>query len=155
MKKFRFFEKERVFTDWMDALDDYHLGGIPFPNAYDRPINSDLYNRTTLGELSHRVQEIVRDPEFIPAGYIRIPVNMVNRYDSKVIHIVRRRMQHRLYWRGYNQILIGEPDNPLLTIISGINIGGMMHILYEITTHNTPPQRYRVSVPLVNLQRRG
>ena len=123
----------------------------------DRIINNSLYGGFRIAELSDRVQEIVRDPEFIPAGYIQVPIpaNLVNRYDSKVIHIVRRRMQHRLYWRMYNQILIGEPGNPLLTIIEGINIGGMMHIDYEITTHNTTPQRYRVSVPLVNLQRRG
>ena len=123
----------------------------------DRTINPDLYSAVRFAELSDSVQEIVRNPEFIPASYIRvpIPVNLVNRYDSKVIHIVRRRMNHRLYWRGYNQILIGEPDNPLLTITCGVNIGGMMHISYEITTHNITPQRYRVSVPLVNLQRRG
>ncbi len=28
MKPFKFFQKERVFTDWMDMMDDYHLGGI-------------------------------------------------------------------------------------------------------------------------------
>ena len=27
-KFLQFTEKERVFTDWMDAFDDYHLGGI-------------------------------------------------------------------------------------------------------------------------------
>jgi hypothetical protein len=123
----------------------------------DRIINNSLYGAVRFAELSDRVQEIVRDPEFIPASYMEVPlpVNLLNAYDSKVIHIVRRRMQHRLYWRGYNQILIGEPGNPLLSITGGINIGGMMHISYEITTHNITPQRYRVSVPLVNLQRRG
>lgn len=30
MKDFKFFQKkpERVFTQWMDEMDDYHLGGI-------------------------------------------------------------------------------------------------------------------------------
>jgi ribosome modulation factor len=29
MKEFKFFQKEeRVFTQWMDEMDDYHLGGI-------------------------------------------------------------------------------------------------------------------------------
>ena len=28
MRTFKFFQKERVFTDWMDMMDDYHLGGI-------------------------------------------------------------------------------------------------------------------------------
>ena len=32
MRDFKFFKdnnKERVFTDYMDMMDDYHLGGIP------------------------------------------------------------------------------------------------------------------------------
>jgi hypothetical protein len=29
MKDFKFFQKkERVFSDWMNQMDDYHLGGI-------------------------------------------------------------------------------------------------------------------------------
>lgn len=29
MKDFKFFQKkERVFSEWMDLMDDYHLGGI-------------------------------------------------------------------------------------------------------------------------------
>lgn len=35
IKYFKFFEgeatKQRVFTNYMDAMDDYHLGGIPPP----------------------------------------------------------------------------------------------------------------------------
>jgi hypothetical protein len=36
MKTFKFFEnkKERVFTDFMDALDDYHLLGTPSPTHH-------------------------------------------------------------------------------------------------------------------------
>jgi hypothetical protein len=38
IKHFKFFEgeitKQRVFTDFMDALDDYHLGGIPLPTTH-------------------------------------------------------------------------------------------------------------------------
>jgi hypothetical protein len=48
-----------------------------------------------------------------------------------------------------------EPDGyPLLKIVSGINIGGMFHIVYLITRDGNT-ENYRVSVPLVNLQRRG
>ena len=28
MQPFKFFQKKRVFSDWMDMMDDYHLGGI-------------------------------------------------------------------------------------------------------------------------------
>ena len=38
IKHFKFFEggptKQRVFTDFMDAMDDYHLGGIPLPTTH-------------------------------------------------------------------------------------------------------------------------
>jgi hypothetical protein len=38
IKHFKFFEgeaiKRRVFTDYLDALDDYHLGGIPLPTTH-------------------------------------------------------------------------------------------------------------------------
>jgi hypothetical protein len=38
IKHFKFFEgeatKQRVFTDFMDALDDYHLGGIEPPTHH-------------------------------------------------------------------------------------------------------------------------
>jgi hypothetical protein len=40
IKHFKFFEgpakKQRVFTDFMDALDDYHLGGIPLATHVQR-----------------------------------------------------------------------------------------------------------------------
>ena len=37
MKDFKFLkseQKHRLFTDFMDAMDDYHLGGIPFPTTH-------------------------------------------------------------------------------------------------------------------------
>jgi hypothetical protein len=39
-----------------------------------RTINQDLYGGVRLSELSDRVQEIVRGPEFIPAGYVQVPI---------------------------------------------------------------------------------
>jgi len=154
IKPFKFFEGR------LKRLYHYNAPYIPLlrtpPGSYyDRTINTDLYGRVRLSELSDRVQEIVRDPEFIPAGYVQVPITEQQRYDNKVITILRRRMNTRLYWRGYNQVLFDEPGSPLLSILGGINIGGMMLITYEITTHCTTSQRYRVNVPLVNLQRRG
>jgi hypothetical protein len=38
MKPFKFLidqnKRERAFTDFMDVLDDYHLGGIPLPTTH-------------------------------------------------------------------------------------------------------------------------
>jgi hypothetical protein len=37
MRDFKFLQpenKQRVFTDYLDALDDYHLGGIPLPTTH-------------------------------------------------------------------------------------------------------------------------
>jgi hypothetical protein len=103
-----------------------------------------------------------RSPEHIGRGYIQTILPTVPNlatlpepnYDAMVINIVRRRMNLRLSWRGY-QMHVFEPDGyPLLKIVSGINIGGMFHIVYLITRDGNT-ENYRVSVPLVNLQRRG
>jgi hypothetical protein len=103
-----------------------------------------------------------RSPEHIGRGYIQtiLPTEpylatLVERnYDAKVIQIVRTRMRERISWRGY-ETNVCEPDGyPLLKIVSGINIGGMFHIVYLITRDGNT-ENYRVSVPLVNLQRRG
>jgi hypothetical protein len=124
LNQFKFFQKEeRVFTDYMDAMDDYFLGGIP---------------------LATHVQRGQRREVPIPE----------RNYDSKVINIVRTRMRERLSWRGY-ETNVCEPDGyPLLKIVSGINVGGNLQILY-LVTRNNDTKSYRVSVPLVNLQRRG
>ena len=58
-------------------------------------------------------------------------------------------------WRGYEVNIQETPGVMIiLKIVSGINIGGMFHILYLITRDGNT-ENYRVSVPLVNLQRRG
>ena len=103
-----------------------------------------------------------RSPEHIGRGYIQtiLPTEPYlatipeRNYDSKVIHIVRTRMRERLSWRGYETNVCEPNGYPLLKIVSGINIGGMFHILYLITRDENT-EHYRVSVPLVNLQRRG
>jgi hypothetical protein len=103
-----------------------------------------------------------RSPEHIGRGYIQtiLPTEPYlatipeRNYDAKVIHIVRTRMRERISWRGY-ETNVCEPDGyPLLKIVSGINIGGMFHIVYLITRDGNT-ENYRVSVPLINLQRRG
>ena len=96
---------------------------------------------------------IPRSPEYIPAGYISVPIQF--NYDSFVISRVRTKMRRNINWRGY-ETSIHEIDGTviILKIVSGINIGGMFHILYLITRDGNT-ERYNVSVPLVNLQRRG
>jgi hypothetical protein len=128
----------------------------PRGGYYDRTINSDLYGGVRLSELSDRVQQIVRSPEYIPAGYVQVPITEQQRYDNMVIRYVRSFMRGNTNWRGYEEAWMDERNEYVrLKILGGINIGGMMHITYEITTHHTTSQRYRVSVPLINLQRRG
>jgi hypothetical protein len=63
-------------------------------------------------------------------------------------------MNRGLPWRGH-QLHVFEPDGyPLLKILGGINIGGMFRIVYLITRDGNT-ESYNVSVPLINLQRRG
>jgi hypothetical protein len=127
--------------------------GKIYTDEYTLPIARRMSGRTIAQDLINTVSQTVRDPNYVPASYISVPIPEPN-HDSHVINIVRRRMNLRLPWRGY-QMHICEPDGyPLLKIIGGINIGGMFHILYLIT-RNDVTENYRVSVPLVNLQRRG
>jgi hypothetical protein len=104
-----------------------------------------------------------RSPEHIGRGYIQtilptepylatIPQTF---YDGFVISRVRTKMRRNINWRGY-ETSIQERNGEviILKIVSGINIGGMFHIVYLITRDGNT-ENYRVSVPLVNLQRRG
>ena len=128
------------------------LKGYIYSDEFTFPIARRMSGRTIAQDLSNQVQQMVRSPEYIPAGYISVPIQF--NYDSYVINIVRRHMNRGLPWRGH-QLYVFEPDGyPLLKIVSGINIGGMFHIVYLITRDGNT-ENYRVSVPLINLQRRG
>ena len=106
-----------------------------------------------------------RSPEHIGRGYIQtilptepylatLPITQTF-YDGFVISRVRTKMRRNINWRGY-ETSIEERNGEviILKIISGINIGGMFHIVYLITRDGST-ENYRVSVPLINLQRRG
>jgi len=144
MTPFKFF-RGKVYSDEFTLPIARRMSG--------RTINQDLYNTTSLSELSNQVQQIVRSPEYIPAGYISVPIQF--NYDSFVISRVRTKMRQNINWRGY-ETSIQERNGEviILKIVSGINIGGMFHIVYLITRDGNT-ENYRVSVPLVNLQRRG
>ena len=155
IKPFKFFEG-RLKRPYHYNAPYIPLLRTPPGSYYDRTINPDLYGGVRLSELSDRVQQIVRSPEYIPAGYVQVPITEQQRYDNMVIRYVRCFMRGNTNWRGYEEAWMDERNEYVrLKILGGINIGGMMHITYEITTHHTTSQRYRVSVPLVNLQRRG
>jgi hypothetical protein len=104
-----------------------------------------------------------RSPEHIGRGYIQtiLPTEPYlatlpePNYDGFVISRVRTKMRRNINWRGY-ETSIQERNGEviILKIVSGINIGGMFHIVYLITRDGNT-ENYRVSVPLVNLQRRG
>ena len=127
--------------------------GKVYTDEFTFPIARRMSGRTIAQDLSNQVQQIVRSPEYIPAGYISVPIQF--NYDSFVISRVRTKMRRNINWRGY-ETSIQERDGVtiILKIVSGINIGGMFHILYLITRDGNT-ENYRVSVPLVNLQRRG
>jgi hypothetical protein len=127
--------------------------GKIYTDEYTLPIARRMSGRTITQDLINTVSQTVRDPNYNPASYVQVPIPERN-YDAKVIHIVRTRMRERLNWRGY-ETNVCEPDGyPLLKILGGVNIGGMFHINYSIT-RNDNTERHRVSIPLVNLQRRG
>ena len=129
------------------------LKGYTYSDEYTFPIARRMSGRTIAQDLSNQVQEIVRSPEYIPAGYVSIPVQF--NYDGFVISRIRTKMRRNINWRGY-ETSIQEREGAviILKIVSGINIGGMFQILYLITRDGNT-ERHNVSVPLVNLQRRG
>ena len=129
------------------------LKGYTYSDEFTFPIARRMSGRTIDQDLSNQVQQIVRSPEYIPAGYISVPTQF--NYDSFVISRVRTKMRRNINWRGY-ETSIQEREGAviILKIVSGINIGGMFQILYLITRDGNT-ERHNVSVPLVNLQRRG
>ena len=129
------------------------LKGYTYSDEYTFPIARRMSGRTIDQDLSNQVQQIVRSPEYIPAGYVSIPVQF--NYDGFVISRIRTKMRRNINWRGY-ETSIQEREGAVirLKIVSGINIGGMFQILYLITRDGNT-ERHNVSVPLVNLQRRG
>ena len=129
------------------------LKGYTYSDEYTFPIARRMSGRTIAQDLSNQVQQIVRSPEYIPAGYVSIPIQF--NYDGFVISRVRTKMRRNINWRGY-ETSIQEREGAviILKIVSGINIGGMFQILYLITRDGNT-ERHNVSVPLVNLQIRG
>ena len=129
------------------------LKGYTYSDEYTLPIARRMSGRTIAQDLSNQVQQIVRSPEYIPAGYVSIPIQF--NYDGFVISRVRTKMRRNINWRGC-ETSIQEREGAviILKIVSGINIGGMFRILYLITRDGNT-ERHNVSVPLVNLQRRG
>jgi len=128
------------------------LKGYTYSDEFTFPIARRMSGRTIAQDLSNQVQQMVRSPEYIPAGYVPIPQTF---YDEYVITLVRTKMRQNINWRGYETSMRETRDVTIrLKIVSGINIGGMFQILYLITRDGNT-ERYNVSVPLINLQRRG
>ncbi len=65
---FKFFEgspkKQRVFTDYLDALDDYHLGGIPLPTTHHLEVPGPRLKSFTLNVFAEALGRI---PNFLMA----------------------------------------------------------------------------------------
>jgi hypothetical protein len=56
MRDFKFFQKEeRVFTQWMDEMDDYHLGGIrhavEIPQTQLKAFNLNVLDSNIFGRI--------------------------------------------------------------------------------------------------------
>ena len=77
MRDFKFFQKDRVFSEWMDSMDDYFLGGIHPTHPYERPVNPNYYRTISLNDLVERVRQTVADPNYVAASHIIIPINQL------------------------------------------------------------------------------
>jgi len=117
--------------------NDYDLSLPIIRRMAGRTINQDLYRTTTLNELS-TLQQIERYGSF---------------YDSVVLSRIRHFMStNNTNWRGYECWLAETDGYVKLKIVSGINVGENLQILY-LTTRNDNTEHHSVSVPLSDLQR--
>ena len=117
--------------------------GKVYTDEFTFPIARRMSGRTIVQDL------VTVEPMGLPSYMLTL------NYDNVVIYRVRTCMRRNINWRGY-ETSIQERNGVviILKIVSGINIGGMFQILYLITRDGNT-ERYNVSVPLVNLQRRG
>ena len=76
------------------------LKGYTYSDEYTFPIARRMSGRTIAQDLSNQVQQMVRSPEYIPAGYVSIPLPQTF-YDEYVITLVRTKMRQNINWRGY------------------------------------------------------
>jgi hypothetical protein len=92
MRDFKFFQRERVFTDWMDRLDDYHLGGITNDNVIRwRSANGDV---TCIHDMStQHVRNIIRC--LAGNGTMRIPIYYEGRFRREWFEIFRNELERR------------------------------------------------------------
>lgn len=117
--------------------DDYPFSLPIIRRMAGRTINQDLYRTTTLSELS-TLQQIERYGSF---------------YDSVVLSRMRHFMStNNTNWGGYECWLAETDGYVKLKIVSGINVGENLQILY-LTTRNDNTEHHSVSVPLSDLQR--
>ena len=68
MKEFKFFQKERVFSDWMDIMDDYFLGCIqpPPPTRIDA-FDFNVIDVVVFGRIPSYTIAIERD-NYLPSS---------------------------------------------------------------------------------------
>ena len=129
IKPFKFFQKERVFTDYMDQMDDYFLGGIE-PNPIRTP------QRHWGGTNTHSIvflngNTITRHSQTLTANCNRL------QYDNPiiVIHSFRwsRNFDHRLIlgenYRTNSEVYEGTLDRFMETYCNRC----------EVTRHATLP----------------
>lgn len=69
MRDFKFFQrKERVFTDYMDAMDDYFLGGIQPPTRMEA-FDLNVIDAAVFGRIPSYTIAIERD-NYIPSSTV-------------------------------------------------------------------------------------
>ena len=65
MKEFKFFQKEeRVFTQWMDEMDDWHLGGIRRQPDEPTIYRYDDYDEVVLDRIRYIINPVAQVHRF-------------------------------------------------------------------------------------------
>lgn len=58
--------------------------------------------------------------------------NKTYNHDDQVIRYINHKMRNNLLWRGGTDLVIEDGKYYTLSIISGIRMAGMFHVVYDI-----------------------
>jgi hypothetical protein len=114
MKTFKFFQKqERVFTDWMDQMDDYHLGGIR-PQEPAGPTTTQLhrYHKRVLDRYVHAFNLNPGQPNYNAGGLIyETVIRFINNGQLTSYNEIRSYYRIAYEYLNHGEDLISDEDH--------------------------------------------
>ena len=152
MKDFKFFQKkERVFSDWMDMMDDYFLGGITHPpfgishrhwNIIPQDLRGgeprDMFTFIEGFEDGRRREVVnpytdVHNRELWNRGYMYVRNrNSSNVYTEMATSIVKYCFENDVPYQGYSHTYSINNGEETMIINDVLRIAGGVQVHYSI-----------------------